>query len=258
MPKTKLDRRSLSSQVAERLRRDLLAGEYQPGERLHEPELAKHFGVSLTPVREALSALSVSGLVVRNGRQGTYVRVLGLDDLENLFAVREMIELLAVKQAVPFLAESDDRKLHRNLEQQALATELAATRPKEATGRLALLNDEFHQLIVERSRNEWLAAMYAGIQDLLVFSRARLRMSATSERRHATLHEHTELVNALVARDVAVASEAMSRHVRHLKEHVAELWRAGPDHGGASQEQTRVSNRASGRGKEVIAAAMST
>lgn len=229
MPEAQLDRRSLSAQVAERLRRDLLAGEYQPGERLQEPELAKRFGVSLTPVREALATMAASGLVVRAGRQGTYVRVLGIDDLENLFAVRETIELLAVKQAIPFLTQADDRRLRRNLEQQAQATEVAPNRPKEALTRLAALNDELHQLIVERSRNEWLASMYASIQDLLVFSRARLRQSATPERRHATLQEHTELVEALVARDVAAASEHMSRHVLNLKQHVVELWRIQPE-----------------------------
>ena len=77
-------RQTLREQVLRILREEILTGVFEPGERLSEPELAKRLDVSLTPVREALGDLAASGLVVRNGRQGTHVRRIGVRDAVNL------------------------------------------------------------------------------------------------------------------------------------------------------------------------------
>src|SRR5690606_29771997 len=105
-----VNRQTLRDQVLRILREEILGGVFAPGERLSEPELAKRLDVSLTPVREALGDLAASGLVVRNGRQGTHVRKVGVKDAVNLLAVRRALEVLAVRQAVKHLTPADDEE----------------------------------------------------------------------------------------------------------------------------------------------------
>ncbi len=211
------------------LREAILTGTYAPGQRLVEPEVAKAFDVSLTPVREALNALSATGLVVRNGRQGTHVRALTVDNVQNLFAVRESLECLAVQQSVQHLAPKDHRLIEDILERQAAANELVETSRTLAVQRLADLNDEFHGLILERAGNEWVTSMLASIGDLLVFARVRLRESAPWERRAQSLDEHRRIAAALHDEKVELAVRHMSDHLKHLEDHViAQMLRTNP------------------------------
>lgn len=217
---TRVNRQTLRDQVADLLREAILTGAYEPGQRLSEPEVAKKLDVSLTPVREALGSLAATGLVVRNGRQGTHVRVLGVNDIRNLFAVRETLECLAVRQAAGNLRPEDFTRFEAILERQAEANELVVTARARATRRLAELNDDFHGLILERSGNEWLEGMLASISDLLVFARVRLRETAPMERRVQSLDEHRRIAEALRDGDPETAANVMAEHLKHLEQHV--------------------------------------
>ena len=223
-----VNRQTLRDQVAGVLREAILFGEFEPGQRLREQELAERFDVSLTPVREALNSLAGTGLVVRHGRQGTHVRTLGASDVENLLSVRESLEALAVRQAIANVTTEDEDRFGLLLEQQAAATELARTDPDKAVPRLAVLNEEFHDLILERADNQWLASMLASIHDLLVFARAGLRSRATLPRRQASLEEHRRIASAITSRDGEAAVEHMRDHVRRTKQHVISLIADGP------------------------------
>ena len=176
--------------------------------------------MSLTPVREALNSLAGGGLVVRNGRQGTHVRALGVQDIRNLFALRESLERLAVKQAAAHLTEHDHAKLATILERQAEANELLKTSKVRATKRLAQLNEDFHGLILERANNEWVETMLGSIGDLLVFARVQLRETAPWERRVQSLDEHSRIAAALRSKNAELAERIMAEHLRHLEEHV--------------------------------------
>lgn len=213
-------RQTLREQVLRILREEILDGGFQPGERLSEPELAKRLGVSLTPVREALGDLAASGLVVRNGRHGTHVRQIGVQDAINLLAVRKSLEMLAVRQAVTSLTTADDATLKRLVKDQAAATDRTKADPEAAIPVLGKLNEEFHQLILRRTGNQWLITMLASIQDLLLFVRTELRKSTSVKRRRESLAEHRLIAEALLTRDADAAAAAMGRHVDNLEEHV--------------------------------------
>ncbi len=90
---------SLSANVVHRLEIEILKGQRKPGDRLDERQLADHFGVSRTPVREALQRLAASGLVVSRGRQGLQVAQLSIADLLDAFSVAAEMEALAAAQA---------------------------------------------------------------------------------------------------------------------------------------------------------------
>ena len=222
-----VNRQTLSDQVFEAIREAILGGAFAPGQRLSEPELAKWLNVSLTPVREALNPLAATGLVVRGGRQGTYVRTLGIRDVENLLAVRESLEVLAIRQGVPRFTESDDDHLKALLHAQARATDEVVARPRSVVPQLAELNESFHQRILDRAANEWLTSMLASIQDLLIFARARLRKEATLERRRESLEEHRRILESIRRRDVDAASDRMREHIANLKAYITPLVPSG-------------------------------
>src|ERR1700742_5149836 len=90
---------SLSANVVHRLELEILKGRRKPGDRLDERQLADHFGVSRTPVREALQRLAASGLVVSRGRQGLQGAQMSLADLLDAFSVAAELEALASAQA---------------------------------------------------------------------------------------------------------------------------------------------------------------
>ncbi|HET8984470.1 MAG TPA: GntR family transcriptional regulator [Trueperaceae bacterium] len=216
-------RQTLREQVLRILREEILNGVYQPGERLSEPELAKRLDVSLTPVREALGDLAASGLVVRNGRLGTHVRRIGVQDAVNLLAVRKSLEILAVRQAVTNLTAADDAIIRRLVKEQSTATDRTKADPESAIPVLGQLNEEFHQLILKRTGNQWLISMLASIQDLLLFVRTELRKSTSVKRRRESLTEHRQIAEALLARDADAAAAAMGQHVANLEGHVVQL-----------------------------------
>lgn len=218
-----VNKQTLGDQVTRMLREGILFGEFEPGERLSEPELAKRFGVSLTPVREALGALAATGLVVRGGRRGTHVRRLTVRDVDNLLSAREALEVLAVRQAVPHVTKADVQSFEQILDAQEQATVQARDEPANALPRLASLNEAFHRLILGRTENEWLASLLGSIDDLVVFARMRLRMQATLERRRESLDEHRRIVRAIADGDVEAAAARMSEHVDRLKAHVLSL-----------------------------------
>lgn len=223
MSATPVTRQTLREQVVRIVRDEILTGALEQGERLSEPGLAKRLDVSLTPVREALSDLAASGLVVRNGRHGTFVRQIGVQDARNLLAVRKSLETLAVTQAVPRLSPTDDAIIRRLVSEQTSATELAQSDPDAATPLLGELNERFHYLVLERSGNEWLESMLTSIQDLLLFVRTELRRRASVARRRESLAEHRRIAEALLARDSDAAAVAMAEHVDRLEQGVVAL-----------------------------------
>src|SRR5690606_17497361 len=155
---------------------------------------------------------AASGLVVRNGRQGTHVRRLGKQDVVNLLAVRRSLGMLAVRQAVPELTAADDALIERLVTEQIAATELTPTDHDAATHALRRLNEEFHQLILLRTSNQWLIDIFASIQDLLLFVRTELAKRASVEHRRQSLDEHRRIAEALLARDADSAATAMGEH----------------------------------------------
>jgi DNA-binding GntR family transcriptional regulator len=236
----RVNRQTLRDQVADLIREAILTGVYAPGQRLSEPELAKQLDVSLTPVREALGSLAATGLVVRSGRQGTHVRALDVGDIRNLFAVREVLECLAVRQAIGAFSADDFARFESILQKQAESNDLMDAARARATRRLAELNDDFHGLILARANNEWLQGMLASIGDLLVFARVQLRETATLARRVQSLEEHRRIVAALRAGDGEAAVAAMTEHLRNLERHVIA-------HVGGGYDQRLVARRPGGR-----------
>ena len=182
-------------------------GACRPGERLVESELAERFGVSRTPVREALQRLETQGLVARDGRS-LVVASLDHDQLGELYVVRAELEGLAARLAAQHAAPEEIRVL-RDL----VAGDLPLV---DRPDLLARANKRFHRQIHLASHNRFL------IQQLDMVHRSMVLLATTSlaaeGRGPEALDEHAAIVRAIEARDGAAADAAIRAHISRAYE----------------------------------------
>ncbi len=178
------------------------AGAYRPGDRLVESELAERFGVSRTPVREALQRLETQGLLARDGRS-LIVASLDHDQMAELYVVRGALEGLAARLAARHAAEEEVAVLRALCqEDRALLGDPQA---------LARANRRFHHQIHLASHNRFL------VQQLGLVHRSMALMAETSlaaeGRGPHALAEHEAIVAAIAARDGDAAEAALRAHI---------------------------------------------
>jgi len=177
-------------------------GDYQPGDRLVESELADRFGVSRTPIREALQRLETQSVLVRDGRS-MMVASLSHDELGELYIVRATLEGLAARLAAQHAAPEEIRVLYEMI----AADRKFLDDPK----RLSRANKRFHRQIHLASHNRYL------IQQLEMVHRSMALLATTTlaaaGRPETALDEHESIVAAIEARDGAAADKALKAHI---------------------------------------------
>lgn len=189
------------------IRGEILNGQLSPGSPLREESLAEASGVSRTPVREALRRLEVEQLVQRTDSKRCYVADWSLDDIEEGFVLRGMLEAHAVMRAAKRISPEQIERL-REINGQILDSITNDT----SSVAFADLNRQFHATIVEASQSERLARLLAG----LVSPPVVLRTAATYNRaqRELSVREHDELIRALERADGQWAQAIMVSHIR--------------------------------------------
>jgi len=208
---------ALYEQVAERLRARIYAHALRPGAWIDEQGLADEFGISRTPMREALKVLAAEGLVVLKPRRGCYVAQLSEQDLDEIFPVLALLEGRAAETATRRLAAADFahlEKLHAELERHAAAND---------TDRFFVANQAFHGAIQELAGNRWLSQL---IDDTRKFLRLTRRDSLRLEGRiEQSLAEHRAILAAIARRDAGAAALAMHNHILSGRAALAQLSR---------------------------------
>ena len=195
---------TLTAQVAEQLRRQIVEGVLRPGARLRETHLSKELGVSRVPVREALRELMREGLVLVLPQRGAVVREMSGDDVEELFDVRVVLEVLAARPAARRCAEGADPQ--ELLEAMSAADE--ATHDASAT-RILQTNGRWHEAVAALSGHALLQETLAP-----VMSRNRWLMSQTAHRdADIQCREHHAIVDAITSGDETLAGMLMAAHV---------------------------------------------
>lgn len=197
------------TRLADRLRRalesEIATGELAQGTRLDETSLAARFGVSRTPVREALTALASAGLVEARPRQGAVVAALPLDRLVQMFEVMAELEALCTRLAARRMTRDNREELEKALE--ACYEVADPDRPDDYYE----ANLRFHEAIYAGSHNAFLAEQTRTLRNRLQPYR---RTQLTRPGRIATsLAEHVEIVKAINSGDAISAEAAMRRHV---------------------------------------------
>ncbi|WP_460066667.1 GntR family transcriptional regulator [Streptomyces sp. YKOK-I1] len=199
---------SMQATVIAEMRRRIIKGEVEPGSALSEAALADEFGVSRTPVREALKQLQTEGLVEIRPRVGTYVTLPSRREITELFEMKELLEgaaarLLARRGRVP---ETD--ALERNLREADEAVE------RDDRERYAGLVQEFHDLLLAGSDNSKLQAHYRMLMNQLAYPRLVNTSLSRPGRAIQSDREHHLVLELILEKDGDSAERVMREHVR--------------------------------------------
>jgi DNA-binding GntR family transcriptional regulator len=217
----RLDTSSVQERLAGELRRLIISGKFEPGERVSEHTLAESFGVSRTPVREALKQLQVEGLVDIVPRVGTFVARPSAREIAELFALKEILEGLAARLVAQARPQQVLERLTDNLAQSRAA--VAA----EDAGRYAQLVHEFHELIIEGGDSGKLVAHYGMLMNQLAYHRLVRMTLSRPGRLERSLEEHARILAAIEAGDGYAAEFQMRDHVSAShRELAASTWQA--------------------------------
>jgi DNA-binding GntR family transcriptional regulator len=204
-----LSPRALYEEVAELLRHRIFQRELEPGAWIDELKIAEEYGISRTPLREALKVLAAEGLVTMKVRRGAYVTEVSTQDLSDVYHLLSLLEsdaagVVATRGTDAELTEL--MSLHAELEKAAL--------PGPAnTDAFFAVNERFHMRLLEIANNRWRDQMVADLRKVMKLNRHNSLFKAG--RIEESLTEHRAIMTALAARDAKAASQRMQAHFRN-------------------------------------------
>ena len=215
MSTARIAQTALYQQVAERLRSRIFAHELPPGTWIDEQALAIAYGISRTPLREALKVLVSEGLVTLKPRRGCYVTELSQRDLDELFQVIALLEGRCAFEATTQATPADIRKLeaiHERLEQAAARDDIEA---------FFEANQDFHAAVQDLAGNRWALQVINDLRKVLKLNR---HLSLFLEGRvQQSLFEHRALMAAIKKLDPAAAETVMRDHLLNGRQALARL-----------------------------------
>jgi DNA-binding GntR family transcriptional regulator len=194
---------SVSLSIYESLRQEILAGTIPAGTRLHQARLARSYGVSITPIREALSALTSDGFVDSNPFSGSTVHQPTLKELDDIYQLRAELMPMLVRSTIDHITPEQLQRA------KALAEAMAG---KTITMPWPEANRDFHLLLDSACGNGQLLATMSRLADL---SRGYVALSVASSsvRQHQANDQHIELIELYKRRDAEAAIATSLRHI---------------------------------------------
>ncbi len=200
-----LSPRPLYEEVAERLRTSIFSHEFAPGSWIDEQAIAKEYGISRTPMREAIKILAAEGLITMKMRRGAYVTEVSKSDLNQIFTVLALLEGQACRETALKASEGQLEALdsiHMKLERAAADRDLE---------QFFTINQSFHDKLQEISNNPWMKRV---IDDLRKVLKLQRRDSLSKRgRMESSLLEHRKILSALLARDADLSEKLMKEHL---------------------------------------------
>jgi DNA-binding GntR family transcriptional regulator len=203
-----LSPRALYEEVAELLRQRIFNRELEPGSWIDELKIAEAYGISRTPLREALKVLAAEGLVTMKVRRGAYVTEVSERDLSDVYHLLGLLEADAAGVVAAEATQSqieDLQALHNELE-------LAAKPARQDRELFFELNERFHLRLLEIANNRWRDQMVADLRKVMKLNRHNSLLK--SGRIDESLNEHRALMAAIAARDTALAARRMQEHFK--------------------------------------------
>lgn len=206
---------ALYQEVAERLRQRIFAHELLPGTWVDEQKLAEQYGISRTPLREALKVLASEGLVILKPRRGCYVTEISPQDLDDIFPLIALLEGRCAAEAVAKMTPADLEQL------TAIHERLELSAREERIADFFEANQEFHKTIQELANNRWLLQVIQDLRKVLKLS--RLHSLSLEGRLQQSLEEHRAILAALKAGDAPQVEKAMHDHLLSGREALARM-----------------------------------
>jgi DNA-binding GntR family transcriptional regulator len=205
MAAVSLTPRALYEEVAELLRQRIFNRELAPGSWIDELKLAEEYGISRTPLREALKVLATEGLVTMKVRRGAYVTEVSERDLADVYHLLALLESDAAGVVATQATSSQLKELqglHNELEKAAGNRE-----------RFFEINEAFHMRLLEIANNRWRDQMVADLRKVMKLNRHNSLLK--SGRIEESLAEHRAIMQALAARDAESTAQRMREHFRN-------------------------------------------
>ena len=194
--------KALYEEVAEQLRHRIFRRELEPGSWIDELKIAEEFGISRTPLREALKVLAAEGLVTMKVRRGAYVTEMSEKDLRDVYHLLSLLE----SDAAGVVAE------RATPEQQQTLRDLHAELESAAGNREAFfsVNERFHMALLDMADNRWRSQMVADLRKVMKLNRHNSLFK--QGRIEDSLNEHRAILDAMLARDAEGTRRAMQAH----------------------------------------------
>ena len=202
MSAVSLSPRALYQEVAELLRQRIFSRALAPGSWIDELKLAEEYGISRTPLREALKVLAAEGLVTMKVRRGAYVTEMSDQDLTDVYHLLSLLESDAAGDVAAHATEAQIKEL------QALHDELEAAAKEH--DRFFQLNEQFHMRLLEIAGNRWRNQMVADLRKVMKLNRHNSLLK--SGRIQESLREHRDIMRSLAQRDAKATVRKMQAH----------------------------------------------
>jgi DNA-binding GntR family transcriptional regulator len=204
-----LSPRALYEEVAELLRQRIFSRELAPGSWIDELKIAEAYGISRTPLREALKVLAAEGLVTMKVRRGAYVTEVSDRDLADVY---HLLSLLESDAASVVASQASDAQI---VELKALHAELETAANPNAPDRERFfeVNERFHMRLLEIADNRWRNQMVADLRKVMKLNRHNSLLKAG--RIQESLAEHRALMAALAAQDPETTRQRMQQHFKN-------------------------------------------
>jgi DNA-binding GntR family transcriptional regulator len=196
---------TLSATLIATLKERIITWKYPPEHRLTEDTLCREFGVSRSPVREALRVLATNGFVRRTANRGYAVRQVKVNEVEEMYEVRLALELYVVESLATRGAPADE------LAAMAKAWNAVRRRPKRAVEELAALDARFHERLASLFGNATLMRQLEAINERLHLFRTI--DFAKTDRVAGTCAQHLAIIDRIAARDVVGACDALRQNI---------------------------------------------
>ncbi|HEY9222678.1 MAG TPA: GntR family transcriptional regulator [Variovorax sp.] len=198
--------RALYEEVAELLRQRIFSRELEPGSWIDEMKIAEEYGISRTPLREALKVLAAEGLVTMKVRRGAYVTEVSQQDLADVYHLLSLLE----SDAAGVVAEhATEAQLH-TLQRLHAELEAAAIPGQVDREHFFAINERFHMQLLAIANNRWRDQMVADLRKVMKLNRHNSLLK--SGRIDESLREHRALMAAIVAKDSPAAMARMREH----------------------------------------------
>jgi DNA-binding GntR family transcriptional regulator len=201
-----LSPRALYVEVAELLRQRIFQRELEPGSWIDELKIAEEYGISRTPLREALKVLAAEGLVTMKVRRGAYVTEVSIQDLSDVY---HLLSLLESDAAGVVATQGTEAELTELVHMHAELEKAAQPGPANTDAFFAV-NERFHMRLLEIANNRWRDQMVADLRKVMKLNRHHSLLK--TGRIEESLQEHRAIMKALTARDAVATVQSMRKH----------------------------------------------
>lgn len=202
---------TLTNQVYNIIRNDIVEGHLEPGLHLVQEELAVRFGVSRQPIQQAMLLLKADGLVIESGGRGLYVAPIDPERVRNHYQIRVALDKLAAENLAKRIAQGDPIREYLKTEGDRLVTLGQNAEKKHSAAEAVALDMQFHALIYECSGNPLIAATAEPHWSFL--RRVMISVLLHAGRGAVVWTEHAEILGTLLSGNTKLVSEQVARHI---------------------------------------------